>query len=139
MGVIPLIFDHIRQREKSLKPVVFEYSQEHDMNVVYINGHPVPFVQMTAKKDSYSLELLTKTREEREEDDDRHDFLELYTKTEEERESDDESFSFLVNESPEGEDPREIARFGQTPDLLELYTKTKQERESDDEVTPIGT
>lgn len=97
-----LDFKVCRQEEDCTLP--YEYDQESSMNVITVKSEKKPFIELR----STDVELMTKTKVQRENDDDR--FLgELGSKTEVRRERDD---------------PRDT--------FLELMTKTFTVRERDD-------
>lgn len=102
----PIILDNIVVRSGSEnKDYIYDYSK--DMNVIKRGDSCIPFIDF----DDHAVELITKTRTERESDDEAlNNVLELSTKTEVKRERDDEELF-----------------------LLELATKTFVERERDDE------
>lgn len=97
-----LDFKICRHEEEATFP--YEYDQESSMNVIAVNGEKKPFIDLK----STDIELITKTKVQRENDDDRF-FSELGSKTEVKRERDD---------------PRDT--------FLELMTKTFTVRERDD-------
>ena len=101
----PIILDNAIQRDGD-NSKLFTYDYEKDINVIFINNKKIPYIKI----DSYSRELQTSTRVNREYDDEEMSLLELSSKTEVTRERDDEEIS-----------------------LLELYSKTFVERERDDE------
>jgi len=101
----PLILDFKLPRLEAENPITYNYDPTSSLNVVSVNGLTKPFIDLKFS----DIELMTKTRAERERDDDA--FLsELGTKTEAHRERDDPSNN-----------------------LLELETKTLQARERDDQ------
>lgn len=81
----PIILDNAVERIEDNKKD-FEYDYSKDMNVVKMNNLTIPFIDI----DTYSNELVTKTKVERESDDEEYRLLELLTKTAVERERDDE-------------------------------------------------
>lgn len=101
----PIILDNALERVGN-NDKMFEYNYLKDMNVVLVNEKVVPFIDMN----SDTSELITKTRVDRESDDEGFSLLELETKTEVAREQDEEEISFA-----------------------ELETKTFVDRERDDE------
>ena len=112
----PIILDYAQPRRGS-DAVKFFYDRESDMNLVKTASGVYPFIDSDEKCD---LELYTKTKIDRESDDDeaqfalrtdlRDNIAEMITKTDTIRESDDEVHW-----------------------QLELLTKTYADRESDDE------
>lgn len=103
----PLVLNFTCLRNTTNQKKPFFYDNELNLNLIEINGFKIPFI------DSPSIstpELYTKTKIDREDDEDSVRLVELQTKTLVERESDDDDFR-----------------------LLELLTKTEAERESDDE------
>ncbi|WP_411679669.1 hypothetical protein [Clostridium thailandense] len=101
----PIILDNAIERDGDNNKI-FEYDYSKDVNVVKMDKQVIPFIDM----DTHFNELLTKTKVERECDDEDYSLSELYTKTERHRERDDEEMSFA-----------------------ELQSKTFVERERDDE------
>ncbi len=101
----PLIFDFKVNRHEMNSEMFYEYDMKEALNVVYVNGQKKPFIDV----ESNDLELLTKTKMHRENDDDNFLF-EPGTKTEVRRERNDPNDTFL-----------------------ELTTKTFTKRERDDE------
>ncbi|MCK4826548.1 hypothetical protein KA005_62980 [bacterium] len=124
----PLIYDFIETKINTTGTINFEYSEKHDLNVVSFNGKVIPFVKLAKEEIEQSnlYELMTKTLERREEEDqDVFNLLELYTKTEQKREDEDmfDTRAYFQN-------------------LFDLYTKTRQERESEEDgisVSKYGT
>ena len=102
----PLILDHATNRISSAT-FNYTYDSELDLNVCEISNKKVPFIDTTVK----DVELMTKTFEEPEQDDDEINSVELLTKTRERAEQDDENLNLF----------------------LELLTKTDVQREQDDE------
>ncbi|WP_278348262.1 hypothetical protein [Stutzerimonas kunmingensis] len=112
------------------------YSNEKDMWVVETESGVKPVIARGAL-----AELLTKTRQDEEQDDDTLFMLETITKTYHRTESDDESFSGpsqvleLLSKTDtisERDDP------GSANFILELLTKTHVELESDDTGPSMG-
>lgn len=101
----PLLFDYAINRTGDATPI-FHYDKELNLNVVNTDNGAVPFIDI----DSNDIEMQTKTKIDRERDDDGMSLLELTTKTEVRREKDDDYSA-----------------------LLELTTKTLTQRERDDE------
>ena len=99
----PIILDNAVERTRDVK--IFEYDYTKDMNIVKKDDITIPFIDIGS-----SNEMMTKTKVERESDDEAFSLLELETKTEIKREQDDED-----------------------PEFFELYSKTFVERERDDE------
>lgn len=111
----PLILDFKIPREEDNYPIIYSYSYSHSMNMIIQDGMEVPFID----QEIGTVELLTKTKVHREEDDEKtHEIitekskllLEIRSKTLVARERDD----------PENS-------------LLELNTKTRIQREAYDE------
>lgn len=100
----PLILDYKITRSEESSVVPFFYDPRTSLNMISIEGLEIPFID----SDTSAVDLMTKTKQHRENDDDRFRF-ELATKTEVNRERDEPSGS-----------------------LLELMTKTLKSRESDD-------
>lgn len=112
------------------------YSKERDMWVVATETGEKPVIAKGAL-----AELLTKTRQDEEQDDDMPFMLETFTKSFQRTESDDESVTgqcqmleLLSKTSTisERDDP------GSTNFILELLTKTHVELESDDTGPSLG-
>lgn len=101
----PLIFDFLVD-QKPDKPPTYNYDDLLNLNVSNLNGKKIPFIESSL----CDVELVTKTKVIREEDDIELEYYELSTKTEVMRERDDLDMNFL-----------------------ELYTKTRIDREKDDE------
>ena len=80
----PLILDFKCLRSEDSTPISYRYCVAESLNVIEINGILKPFID--SNKDD--LELMTKTKTNRERDDD-HFLYELGTKTEIKRERDD--------------------------------------------------
>ncbi|MBK5261031.1 MAG: hypothetical protein JJE17_00480 [Peptostreptococcaceae bacterium] len=121
----PIILDYAIERTGNNKKD-FHYEYTRDINVTNINGINMPFIELT----EYSKELETKTRVERESDDEGYNLLELTTKTAVQREQDDEEYclsELLTKTEVEREQDDE------SYNTLELYSKTYVERERDDE------
>lgn len=100
----PLILDFQVARRSDANETPFSYSPADSMNMVTIEGQSVAFIE----SGSHLVELMTKTKVARE-DDDTRDLLELRTETRAIRERDDHQDVFL-----------------------ELKTKTFVAREADD-------
>lgn len=90
----PIILDNALERGNNNNKV-FEYNYLKDMNVVLVNKEVIPFIDMN----EHINELITKTKVERERDDESCSLLELSSKTEVTRERDDEEISFAELES----------------------------------------
>ncbi len=122
----PLLLDFSVAREESVAPI-FSYDSELNLNTVLVDGIKVPFVDSNIN----AIELLTKTKVERESDDEERKLFELETKTEVNRERDDEEISLLELETKtfteREKDDESISC------MSELLTKTAQEREKDDD------
>lgn len=101
----PLILDFKLIRKESTLQVNYVYDPQESLNIIYIDGLKRPFIDMEAS----DVELLTKTKVHREQDDDNLLF-DLTTKTRMAREQDDHHSS-----------------------LIEMATKTFTVRERDDE------
>ena len=112
----PLIYEFIEKKINMIETISFEYSEKHDLNVALLNGEVIPFVKLAKETIAQSnlYELMTKTLEKREEEEDRDvvHLLEFLTKTKQRREEEDLSYS---------------------QNLFDLYTKTRQERESEED------
>lgn len=112
------------------------YSEDKDMWVVDTDAGSKPVITKGAL-----AELLTKTKQDAEEDDDTSFMLETITKTYQRTESDDESFTgpnqvlelFSKTDSVSERDDPGAANF-----ILELLTKTHVELESDDTGPSMG-
>lgn len=103
----PLILDYKVSRSEDQHPILYEYDAAQSLNVVNIDGIAKPFIDAN----SSDVELMTKSKEVRESDDEHFSLLELSTKTLVARERDDERKDLL----------------------MELNTKTRVQREQDDE------
>lgn len=112
------------------------YSKEKDMWVVETESGVKPVIAKGAL-----AELLTKTRQDEEQDDDASFVLETITKTHQQTESDDDSFVGsnhvleLLSKTDavsERDDP------GSANFILELLTKTHVELENDDTAPSMG-
>jgi len=79
----PLIFDYQILRSGEELPVTYEYDAQQCLNVININGLKKPFIDVNVN----DVELMTKTKEDRERDDDHRSFLELETKSNAPRET----------------------------------------------------
>jgi hypothetical protein len=121
----PLILDYAIERTGDDKPI-FEYSNILSLNVVRTKNTIIPFIEI----DNRNCEMQTKTRVQREQDDESISLLEIATKTKIAREKDDENFS-LLELSTKTEVRREQDDDHLT--LLEITTKTFVNRERDDE------
>jgi len=104
----PLILDYATNRKDIPEPK-YSYDNTKSLNTISVNCKTIPFID--SKSDEISL--LTKTKVNKESDDEDINLLELQTKTEIKRERDDENNS-----------------------LIELETKTFVSREQDDEESP---
>lgn len=103
----PLILDYKVSRSEDQLPMLYEYDVAQSLNVIKIDGITKPFIDANPG----DVELMTKSKEVRESDDEHFSLLELSTKTLVARERDDERKDFL----------------------MELTTKTRVQREQDDE------
>ncbi|MES2277277.1 MAG: hypothetical protein V4592_14715 [Bacteroidota bacterium] len=103
----PLILDYQVSRSEDDLPICYEYDGAQSLNVIKIGGVNKPFIDANPG----DVELMTKSKEVRESDDEHFSLLELSTKTLVARERDDE----------------------RTDLLMELITKTRVQREQDDE------
>ncbi|CAK8712278.1 hypothetical protein GMJAKD_01530 [Candidatus Electrothrix aarhusensis] len=90
----PLIFDFAKNSTQAEETVpYFKYNYEKNLNVIQSQDKKeIPFILMQNKNQCTPHELLTKTRQDREADDD--DFAELITKTATNREQDDDDFVY---------------------------------------------
>lgn len=133
----PLIYDFIEKKTNMTEGIILEYSEKHDLNVASFNGEVIPFVQLARKDLSQSnlCELLTKTYEEREEEEDRDEvyLLELLTKTREEREEEEDKSFIMLHAKPYTSIEEKPTAHPRATRLLELYTKTEVKPESDEE------
>jgi len=100
----PLILDFKEVRTDETSAIPYTYDNNTGLNMITVGDTPIPFIDC----DVNSVDMMTKTRQHRENDDERFRF-ELVTKTEVNRERDEPSET-----------------------LLELMTKTLTVRESDD-------
>lgn len=80
----PLIFDYTEVRSEVLPDIPYKYDSKLSMNVLHIKGKSTLFIDT----DLSELEIMTKTKVHRE-NDDTPMLLELGTKTEASRERDD--------------------------------------------------
>lgn len=120
----PLILDFKTARLEDENPITYTYDSYQSLNVVTFNGQNKPFIDIR----STDLELMTKTKVERERDDD--GFLaELGTKTEALRERDDREDLLLELQTKTFTTRERDDR----DNLLEMMTKTRVQRERDDE------
>lgn len=101
----PIILDNAVERTGDGSNI-FKYDYSKDMNVVKMENITIPFIDI-----GESSELLTKTKVDRESDDDEFRLLELLTKSAEDRERDDDEYMSFA----------------------ELVSKTFVDRERDDE------
>ena len=62
----PLILDFAKKRSESAAKVPYRYDKKRDLNTVILNGEQIPFITSGLS----TLELLTKTEQSRESDDD---------------------------------------------------------------------
>jgi hypothetical protein len=121
----PLILDFKIPRQEELNPVNYTYDPFEALNVIWANGIKKPFIDI----DASDVELLTKTKVERERDDDQ--FLsELGSKTEVRRERDDRH-DIILEMMTKTLTARE--RDDRDNEMLEMMTKTRAQRERDDE------
>ncbi len=90
----PVILDNAVERI-GVNNKAFEYDYSKDMNIVKKDKFTMPFIDV----EKISNELVTKTKVERESDDDGFSLLELKSKTAVERERDDEDLLFAELES----------------------------------------
>ncbi len=118
----PIILDNAVERVSDTQNKIFFYNNLTDMNVVKINNQLAPFIEI----DNIINELITKTRVERERDDEDISLLELYTKTEVKREQDDDPLTLVELETKTF---KKRERDDEDISLLELYTKTEVSRE----------
>lgn len=106
MGKPPVLnFACSRNIADQRKP--FFYDDDSNLNLIEINGSKIPFVDIPTMS---VPELYTKTKADREDDEESRGLVELQTKTLVWREDDDDDYR-----------------------LLELLTETRIPRESDDE------
>ncbi|WP_218859062.1 hypothetical protein HDF19_19705 [Mucilaginibacter sp. E4BP6] len=121
----PLILDFKLPRYEEENPVTYTYDHAEALNVIWANGVKKPFIDI----DASDVELLTKTKVERERDDDQ--FLsKLGTKTEAGREKND-SHDIILEMMTKTLTVRE--RDDRDNQMLEMMTKTRTQRERDDE------
>jgi len=80
----PLILDFKLPRNEDQNPVNYSYDPFESLNVICADGTKKPFIDL----DASDVEIMTKTKVERERDDDQF-LTELGTKTEMTRERDD--------------------------------------------------
>ena len=120
----PLILDFKIARLEEENPIVYSYDHDQSLNIVSIDGQNKPFIDIQ----SSDVELMTKTKAERERDDD--SFLtELGTKTEVLRERDDRADTLLELQTK----TFTIRERDDRDNLFEMMTKTRMQRERDDE------
>jgi hypothetical protein len=123
-----LILDYKVDRKEAPSSGPYRYNRNLGLNVMTIAEQEIPFIDI----DNSLAETMTKTKgEPREGDESHHLFLELQTKTKVKREQDDMASPMLelttkTLTSRETDDVRNV-------DLLELMTKTRAQRERDDE------
>jgi len=86
----PLILDYKIVRKQSDVDMFYQYDAKQSLSVITIDGENKPFIEA----ETSDIEIMTKTRVHRENDDDRFLF-ELATKTEVKRERDDPRDNFL--------------------------------------------
>lgn len=133
----PLIYAFIEKKTNITETISFKYSEKHDLNVVSTNGEVIPFVQLARIKLAQTnlCELLTKTFEEREEEEEEDlvYLLELLTKTREQREEEEDKSLILIDAKADGGLGKKANANPSARGSLELYTKTEEKRESDDE------
>ena len=141
MNAKPLIYDFIEKKLND-KQLPFKYSEEHDLNVVHLNGRTVPFVKLAKESIAYSnnLEVMTKTFTKREDEEGNEIacLLEFLTKTKQDRESEEDNnipylLEFMTKTEQAREDDESKDTFMSMQNIYELYTKTRQNRESESE------
>lgn len=86
----PLILDFKEVRVETNSMIIYEYDNASSMNVIAVNGKKIAFIDL----DESDIELYTKTRAQRE-NDDNHFGFELITSTKIQRERDDLKNSYL--------------------------------------------
>lgn len=86
----PLILDFIEKRIEENSIINYEYDNSLSMNVIISNGEKKAFIDFQIA----DIELVTKTRAQRE-NDDNHSNSEIITSTKVSRERDDLTNSFL--------------------------------------------
>lgn len=99
----PLILDYTIPRSVQDLPIRYEYDAIQSMNVVKEAGITKPFIDANVS----DVELMTKSKEVRESDDQSFSLLELSTKTLVSRERDDERTDFLMKLITEAKVQRE--------------------------------
>ena len=120
----PLILDFKIFRLEDEHPITYHYDSNQSLNVISLNGTIKPFIDIQTA----DIELMTKTKVERERDDD--SFLaELGTKTEVLRERDDQEDMLLELQTKTFTTRERDDR----DNLFEMMTKTRVQRERDDE------
>lgn len=133
----PLIYAFIEKKTNITETISFKYSEKHDLNVVSTNGEVIAFVQLARIKLAQTnlCELLTKTFEEREEEEEEDlvYLLELLTKTREQREEEEDKSLILIDAKADSGLGKKSNANPSAMGSLELYTKTEEKRESDDE------
>ncbi len=90
----PLILDYATNRKEVAEPK-YTYDYSKSLNIISFNCRTLPFIDSNKEE----ISLLTKTKVERESDDEEIDLLELKTKTEVKRERDDENHSLIELET----------------------------------------
>lgn len=142
----PILLTKESSRQGSIKDKPFNYDYCYDMNM----RDGIPFIKNGSLREK---ELMTKTRQIRERDDECNDHLiEFIKNTNQKKESDDDNFFTLSHELStetgvdrekydedqmllESETITKVDREGmdiESSFLLELYSKTFQDRERDD-------
>lgn len=121
----PLILDYKTPRLEAENPITYQYDINRSLNVVDIGGLIKPFIDLKAT----DIELMTKTKIQRESDDDSF-VAELGTKTEVKRERDDRH-DMILELGSKTLVARE--RDDRHDGILEMMTKTRVQRERDDE------
>jgi len=121
----PLILDFKLSRSESENPITYRYDVDESLNVILVDGIKKPFIDIQ----SNDVELLTKTKIHRENDDD--SFLsELGTKTEQLRERDDRHDTILELET---KTLQSRERDDRHDEILEMNTNTRVFREANDQ------
>ena len=86
----PLILEYATERKVDEKDeILYEYDFTESMNMIQTKNKKIPIID----SNSDNVELLTKSEQSRERDDDFNLMLELQTKTLVSREQDDENFN----------------------------------------------
>ena len=118
----PILFNYAySQKEDDFRMVVYDY----DLDLNKIDGKTVK------DRAQFDSTYVTKTKVQRESDDDSNQLLAAVTKTDVQREVDDESSNALIANVTKTNERRE-SDDAPMDSLMMLLTKTEQQRESDE-------